>query len=64
MSQGAEIAGTTAAVSAGQFARIESSREMSVLKGTLDLQAEIQAELVKMIQQAATGLGTNIDVIA
>jgi len=64
MSQGAEIAGTATAVSAGQLARIESSREMSVLKGTLDLQAEIQAELVKMVQQAATGLGTNIDVIA
>mgnify|MGYP001474887524 CR=1 FL=1 len=64
MSQVAEIAGTATAVSAGKLAQVESRREMSVLKGTLDVQAEIQAELVRMIQQAVTGLGTNIDVTA
>ncbi len=64
MSQVAEIAVSAAAVSASKLAEVESARGMAVLRGSLDFQAEIQADLVRMIQQAATGLGTVIDVTA
>jgi hypothetical protein len=64
MSAPAEIAATAGVISAQLAAVAETGRGMSVLKGSIDFQELVSQELVQLIQQAATGLGTNIDVTA
>lgn len=64
MNNVAEIAGMAAQISLEKLEQTNTRAGMAALKGALQTQEMIQAEILQMLQQIRPELGTNINITA